>query len=54
MLVVSLCKPVIHKLKILSGGKLEYYKSMREPQKGGNQTLKFQWGEAEGGGGHDF
>ena len=28
MLVVSLCKPVIHKLKILGGRKLEYYKSM--------------------------
>ena len=29
MLVVSLCKPVIHKLKILGGGKLEYYKTVR-------------------------
>ena len=28
MLVLSFCKPVIHKLKILGGGKLEYYKSM--------------------------
>ena len=28
MLVVSLCKPVIHKLKILGGRKLEYYKSI--------------------------
>ena len=28
MLVVSLCKPVIRKLKILGGGKLGYYRSM--------------------------
>ena len=33
MLVVSLCKPVIQKLKVLDGGKLEYYKSVGEPQK---------------------
>ena len=27
--MVSLGKPIIHKLKILGGGKLEYYKPMR-------------------------
>ena len=43
VLVVSMCKPVIHKLKILGVEKLEYYKSMGEPQKEGNQILKFQW-----------
>ena len=32
--MVSLCKPVIYKLKILGGGKREYYKSMGEPQQG--------------------
>ena len=52
MLVVSLCKPVIHKLKILGGRKLEYYKSMggnHEKVGGGGQILKFQLGEAKGG-----
>ena len=50
MLVVSMCKPVIHKLKILGVEKLEYYKSMGEPQKEGNQILKFQWvGSKKGG-----
>ena len=34
VLVVSLWKPVIQKLKILGGGKLEYYKSM------GNHTKR--------------
>ena len=50
MLVLSFCKPVIHKLKILGGEKLEYYKSMGEgvPQNGGNQSLKFQWGRGGG------
>ena len=36
-LVVILCKPVIHKLKILGGGEVEFYKSMGEPQKGGRE-----------------
>ena len=37
MLVVSLCKPVIHKLKILGWGrKLEHYKSMVETTKKGS------------------
>ena len=35
VLVVSLCKSIIHKLKSLGGGKLEYYKSMGKLQKGG-------------------
>ena len=49
VLVVSFCKPVIHKLKVLGGRKLEYYKSMGGPQEsGGNQILQFQWGEAKG------
>ena len=50
MLVVSLCKPVIHKLKILGGRKLEYYKSMggNHEKVGGGQILKFQLGEAKG------
>ena len=46
VLVVSLCKPVIHKLKILHGKKLEYEKSIRGGgghKNGGNQILKFQW-----------
>ena len=44
MLVVSLCKPVIHKLKILGWGrKLEHYKSMVETTKKGG-----------GGGGANF
>ena len=44
-LVISLCKPVIYKLNILGGGKLEYYKSMGGTTKRGEQILKFQWGE---------
>ena len=50
--MVSLCKPVIHKLKSLGRGKLEYYKSLGEPQKGGSQISQVQWGgEAKAGGG---
>ena len=34
--MVSLCKPVVHKLNIFGGGNLiEYYKSMGGPRKGG-------------------
>ena len=52
MIVVSLCKPVIHKLKSLGRGKLEYYKSLGEPQKGGSQISQVQWGgkQKQGGG----
>ena len=42
MLVVSLCKAVIHKLSILAGGKLDCYKSMGGTTKKG---LRW-WGEA--------
>ena len=42
--MVSLCKPVIQKLKILGGGKLKYYKPMRGTTKRRDQILKFQWG----------
>ena len=41
VLVVSLCKPVIHKFKNFGWGEFEYYKSMDRPQKGVNQILKF-------------
>ena len=42
MLVVSLCKPVIRKLKMLGGGKLEYCKSMgRITKKGGTKFWDF-------------
>ena len=50
MLVVSLCKPVIHKFKLLAGVKPEYYKSMGETTKRGDQILKFQWGSKRGRG----
>ena len=52
VLVANVCKPVIHKFKVLGGGKLEYCKSMGQPQKG---EPKFEI--SEGGkqhGGHDF
>ena len=48
MLVVSLGKAVIHKLKFLVRGGLEYYKSMGNHKKRGYQVLKFQWREAKG------
>ena len=38
---------------MLGGGKLEYYKSMGGTTKRGSQILRFQWGEAKGGG-RDF
>ena len=48
VLVVSLGKPVIHKLKSLAGGGLEYFKSTEgtTKRKGGGQILKFQWEES--------
>ena len=51
MLVVSLCKPVICKLKIFGVGNLVGGTIKRE-----DQILKIQWGEAkeEVGGGHNF
>ena len=50
MLVVSFCKPVIHKLKILGGGKLEYYKSIgaKTKKKGGGKIWNFS-GEKQKG-----
>ena len=52
MLVVSLCKPVIYKLKILGGGNLNIINQWGNHKKGGvDQILKFQWGGAKGGGG---
>lgn len=49
MLVVSFCKLVIHKLKILEGGNLNIINQCGEPQEGGNQILNFQWGKQKGG-----
>ena len=50
MLVVSLCKPVIHKLKILGRwGELKIINQWEEPQKGRNQIVKFQWEKPKGG-----
>ena len=44
MLVVSFCKPVIHKLKILGRwGDLKIINQWEEPQEGENQIVKFQW-----------
>ena len=54
MLEVRLCKPAIYKLKILGGGKFEYYKSTGKSQKGGDQIFKVQWREAKGAGGTIF
>ena len=34
VLVVSLCKPVIHKLNILRGGKLEHYQLINHKKRG--------------------
>ena len=38
VLMVSLCKPVMHKLKILVGGKLEYCKSIGGTTKRGRES----------------
>ena len=53
MLVVSMCKPVIHKLKILGVEKLEYYKSMGNHKKRGTKFWNFSGLEAKKGG-QDF
>ena len=42
VLVVSLCKPVIQKSKLLAGGNLKNINQLGEPQKVGKQMLKFQ------------
>ena len=49
MLVVSLCKPVICKLKILGVGNLNIINQWGEPQKGGTKFWNFRVGEAKGG-----
>ena len=49
-LVISLHKPVLHKLKILGFGKLEYCKSMGGMTKGG--IMKFSGGSKRRG--HNF
>ena len=41
VLVVSLCKPVVYKLKILDGGKLQYYKWMGGTTKKREEGTKF-------------
>ena len=48
VLVVSLCKPVIHNLNFF-GGNLNIINQWGELQKRGNQILKVQWREAKGG-----
>ena len=51
MLVVSLCKPVTHKLKMLGGGgNLNIINQWGEPQKGGTKFWNFNGG----GGGMTF
>ena len=54
VLEFCLCKPTVYKLKILGGGKFDYYKSMGEPQKGGNQIFKLQMGGKQKGVGLRF
>ena len=53
VLMVSLCKSVIQKLKILSGGNLNIISQWGNHKNGGNQILTFQWTEAKAGE-HDF
>ena len=49
MVVVSMYKPVIHKLKIVGGGKLDYYKSIGGTTKRGEPNFEILVGEAKGG-----
>ena len=49
VLEVCLCKPAMNNLKILVGEKLEYDKSMGEPQKGGTKFLNFSGKKQKGG-----
>ena len=54
VLEVCLCKPAIYNLKILGGGKFEYYKSIGgTTKKGGTKFLKFS-GRGAKGGDYDF
>ena len=50
----SFVAEVTFKLKILGEGNFIIINQWGEPQKGGNQILKFQWGRQRGGGGHNF
>ena len=54
MLVVSLCKPVLHNLKTLGGAKLEHYKSMMSmgetTKRGGKPNFEFSVGRKQKGG----
>ena len=49
MLVVSLCKPVICKLKILGVGNLNIINQWWEQQKGGTKFWNFSRGKQKGG-----
>ena len=53
VLVVSFCKPVIHKLKILGGGGLEYYKLMWGTTRREKPNFELSMGKAKRGT-HDF
>ena len=48
----SFVAEVTFKLKILGEGNFIIINQWGEPQKGGNQILKFQWGRQRGG--HNF
>ena len=54
MSVDSFCKPLIQKLKILGGGKLEYYKSMEGTTKKGEGKFWNFNGVKQKGVEHDF
>ena len=53
VLVISLCKSVIHKLKMLGWVKIEYYKSMRGNHKRGGANFEISVGGSNIGA-HDF
>ena len=53
MLVVSLCKPVVRKLKILDGGNLNIINLWGNRKKGGTKFWNLNGGEVKGGR-HDF
>ena len=53
VLVVSLCKSVIHKLKMLGWVKLEYYKSVKGNHKRGEANFEISVGGSNIGA-HDF
>ena len=45
--MVCLCKPAIYKLKILGGGKFEYYKSIGGTTKRGEPNFESPMGKAK-------